>query len=1139
MSEQKTDYGEVFCKAVDTILSNRLDKLEFDVTKVCRIIDNTYKKQGKYIVTDDSAKFEAYSTIYDLMIGDNVLVNIPKGDYEKQKTILNKIMQEDDPNAINFKSPLSSLLKFTDNELQPYNNQEYSILANDESEIVGNALITNRTVEIAKIEWSEDSYVPYKRMGVGANFRTWLNSFRTVSGTYGLRFEFFIVDSDGGKKSAHSFDFNVRDMIGNPYNFEMYVHQEKTFDISRVENATELRVILYQNCDFLNDSGQYIPYQSEGDPITGVQPGLLNHNIFVNNLELYFGYDKGAYTKDTLEISVSPNKAYSNIQGANIDKTLKLHWIHKIDDDNFEILDREALASKVYEIYWCRQTLEAKESNLIRSWIGDNWTRYFNITATKEDPSNPFIKIFTPDQTRSEEYIKVVCRLQNDEGEWEQYNSDIITFTNTSYVADKATVNQIMGLQIVCDDKTDGNYFIYNQSGEIINEGHGQGYKRTLRVQFNGLDLNHPDQTLSNIQSITWELPRDGGETSTMLTYKPAYYGEETGATVTPFDNVYKVVRSNFVGNQYQFSTQAYSIKNNWHESNSSNRITCRLVANYTTYERTIELKFGKAGTSGTNITLKLDYADGENALTVDNNQNFEPCTIRATLYDMSGKKIPMDKASGDWSWKWYHSGDNNFINYIHFVKQEYEIQLTKPENFGTILTSNNKSWNDLLRENYHVLEVTYTPKASEDEDESGDEDTDDNEPEDIVSTSLSAYLPIAIKIKGQCDYMEGTRTVLYNAQGTLEHNTYTDAYILFKEKPEVDEIVNATWDITWDNTAKDADGVEQTVPESYRPVLAPLNKAGSPYLALRPSAMYIKGFNDRACVFASDQTGNVLWSQPLLIIQSSYDFPMVNKWTGGTEVGDSTIMATAFSAGRKDKNNKFSGIILGDLEEMLATKLKNTGLFGLLDNKITFSLTDDGVASFGKVAGKFAENATQLEEILNGDKTVGAIQLGGTSNWLRDKERSTVMFDIDNGLLDMVDAITGKGLVLSSLGKYNDNTAARAADTKVPFLQFKNGIGNVPLLNFTDDTSIIQSASAKMVMDLSAETLSFKKDNDNILTFNTAADSKPIRLNNFTMNWDGGFTVGKFQVTSNGTVYYDGKELSALIQELAGSTES
>ena len=40
-------------------------------------------------------------------------------------------------------------------------------------------------------------------------------------------------------------------------------------------------------------------------------------------------------------------------------------------------------------------------------------------------------------------------------------------------------------------------------------------------------------------------------------------------------------------------------------------------------------------------------------------------------------------------------------------------------------------------------------------------------------------------------------------------------------------------------------------------------------------------------------------------------------------------------------------------------------------------------------------------------------------------------------------------------------------------------------------------------------------------------------------MNWDGGFTVGKFQVTSNGTVYYDGKELSALIQELAGSAES
>jgi hypothetical protein len=74
--------------------------------------------------------------------------------------------------------------------------------------------------------------------------------------------------------------------------------------------------------------------------------------------------------------------------------------------------------------------------------------------------------------------------------------------------------------------------------------------------------------------------------------------------------------------------------------------------------------------------------------------------------------------------------------------------------------------------------------------------------------------------------------------------------------------------------------------------------------------------------------------------------------------------------------------------------------------------------------------------------------------------------------------------------------------------------------------------------MDLLAEKMTFKKNDDNVLTIDTSAAS-PITLNNFTMGWDGGFTIGKFQVTGNGTVYYDGKELSALIAELAASEES
>lgn len=1159
MSEQKTDYGEVFCKAVDTILANRLDKLEFDVTKVCYITDNTYKKQGKYTVTDNSVQFEAYSTIYDLAVNDSVLVSIPNSNYNGQKTILNKVVS-DDITQTGYKTPLANLLKFTDNQLKQYADQEYSILANDESTV--NDQKTGRVVEIATITWDQDqssdnAYIPYKRMGVGADFRAWLNSFRTTQGTYGLRFEFFIIDTDNNKKVAHSFDFNVKDMIGNPYNFDTYVHQEKTFDISRIQNANELKIFLYQNSDFINQDGQFIPYKSEGDPIAGVQSDILNDNIFVTNLELYFGYGLGEYTKDTLEISVSPNMSYSKVQTENKEKIMTLHWIHKIDDDNFEILDKESLASKVYEIYWCRYEIGANESKLIRSWIGDNWTKEFEIN-TKYGTDNPFVQVFIPNETKQEEKIKVVCRLMDDNGEWKQYNSDIITFTNASYVPDATTVNQIIGLSLVCDDGADGNYFIYNQSGEIINAGQGQGYKRLLKAQFNGLDLAtaKANEELTNIQKIIWEFPRDNedSKTGTMLTYKKSYFED---GELTKLDNTYRIER--IVTEEtdlFSFSTLAFSIKNNWHESNSFNRISCKLVANYTTYERTIELKFGKAGTSGTNITLKLDYDDGENALIIDEQFNIvEPCKIKAALYDMSGKKISMSSTNiseGTWDWKWYHANDTSFQNYNflgisdvdivsgEFKTRQYEKQLTKAQNFDIIMED--KDVNDLLKNNYHVLEVTYTPSVkSQDTEESQEESPDD---ENIVSTALTAYLPIAIKMQNKCDYMEGTRTVLYGAQGTLEHNTYTDAYILCKEKigEPNEELNNVTWNISWDNTINDSDGdgQEETIADNYRPTLAPLNKGNTSYVALKPSPMYIQGYNDRACVYAIDnELSMVLWSQPLLIIQSDYGFPMVNEWTGGTQVGDSVVMATAFSAGKKDKNNKFSGIVLGDMKTMFNNQHKNTGLFGLLNDKITFSLTDDGVASFGKLAGKFVDsnNLEELNNVLNGDATIGAIQLGGSSNVFYDKIRSTPMFDIDNGLLDMVDNSSGKGLVVSALGKY-PSTTERSGEISTPFLEFKNGRGAASLLNFSTDQAFIQSANEKIKMDLLAEKMTFKKNDDNVLTIDTSAAS-PITLNNFTMGWDGGFTIGKFQVTGNGTVYYDGKELSALIAELAASKES
>ena len=53
----ENDYGEVICKAVDTIVTSKLRNVNYDVTKVCQIIDNSQRKIGKYIVQENLIQY--------------------------------------------------------------------------------------------------------------------------------------------------------------------------------------------------------------------------------------------------------------------------------------------------------------------------------------------------------------------------------------------------------------------------------------------------------------------------------------------------------------------------------------------------------------------------------------------------------------------------------------------------------------------------------------------------------------------------------------------------------------------------------------------------------------------------------------------------------------------------------------------------------------------------------------------------------------------------------------------------------------------------------------------------------------------------------------------------------------------------
>ena len=83
----------------------------------------------------------------------------------------------------------------------------------------------------------------------------------------------------------------------------------------------------------------------------------------------------------------------------------------------------------------------------------------------------------------------------------------------------------------------------------------------------------------------------------------------------------------------------------------------------------------------------------------------------------------------------------------------------------------------------------------------------------------------------------------------------------------------------------------------------------------------------------------------------------MLNNWNGKditTDNDTGTIMASAISAGKKESDNTFSGIVIGDWSrsDADASIKSQTGAYGFHHGSMSYALKEDGTAFFGK-AGK------------------------------------------------------------------------------------------------------------------------------------------------------------------------------------------
>lgn len=121
---------------------------------------------------------------------------------------------------------------------------------------------------------------------------------------------------------------------------------------------------------------------------------------------------------------------------------------------------------------------------------------------------------------------------------------------------------------------------------------------------------------------------------------------------------------------------------------------------------------------------------------------------------------------------------------------------------------------------------------------------------------------------------------------------------------------------------------------------------------------------------------GNInYWEQPLIITATPYGSPLLNQWDGQLSIDEenNTIMSSIVGAGRKDSDNRFSGVLMGEIGEAAPggkVTSQTIGLLGFDKGIQTFKLDTNGQMTIG-AAGK-----GQIE--INGNS--GSIKSGNFS---------------------------------------------------------------------------------------------------------------------------------------------------------------
>ena len=694
------DIQETLFKAIDEIVGKRIEAVRFDETIKAIVVDASAAADGKYVVDTGATQFTAYS-MTEYKENDTVLVTIPQGNYDNQKMIIGKSVNGTDTPLI-IKRPFDDFIDLTHNiasnltgTISYQANGENYIWQEGASYPTEESYPNNNSVPIPWT-WGFDTQgqpgydgqiQKFTRLGVQAQFSTWLSEYNIMEGNYGLALQIFFKSNDNNEYFTQILTLDSDTFFGNPYDFETYYTQEEVFDISDLVDfpIVGLKLFPYQRNNFTTITGERLDY-NDADAAAGFF-STAGDNIFIKDVNICFGKAAEEFEYDTAEImcdsSLTYRKTYETGEtfaqrAAANNKIIQLRWIHK-DDETEKISMVDDLPSG-YEIRWYKYELGAPSPD---KFAGAHWTRFYGSKITVDetvqetenwdnDDSNDIttdkleIKLQPNVNLETEQIKAIVIKTdidsQDNPHEKKIAISNILEFTNDDEVRNQTTLIDANALSIRYNDDEKGHYFLYDESGDI---GAQEDLEiRTITAVFDpsGQQTNVYDKPELNIEdcySITWTFPSGNTMIVPMSGITPDATPLEEGHVFT--------TKTNTVG---------FTIKKHLNNNATSNTILLEIVTGGQNYLAQIQPIFGTAGSNGSDYTLIINWRDGKNALNLSTyNNDGTTCFVDGNsddltktslvgdviLFDQAGNTIPIPKgASISCNWKVAEFGNTN-----------------------------------------------------------------------------------------------------------------------------------------------------------------------------------------------------------------------------------------------------------------------------------------------------------------------------------------------------------------------------------------------------------------------------------------------------------------------------------------------